>query len=102
MIRIVDKYLKIMSSYYVMFTLMFIYTGLMRGAGDTLVPMFFSLLSLWIIRIPFAWIFSQKMGPAGIWWSIPAGWFVGLMLSWGYYRTGRWKTKAVVKYELNK
>ncbi|MCU0407991.1 MAG: MATE family efflux transporter [Bacteroidales bacterium] len=101
-IRIGDQYLTIVSSFYVMFTLMFIYTGLMRGAGDTLVPMFFSLLSLWIIRIPFAWIFSQKMGPAGIWWSIPAGWFVGLMLSWGYYRTGRWKTKAVVKYELNK
>jgi Na+-driven multidrug efflux pump len=80
---------------------MFIFNGLMRGAGDTFVTMLFSILSLWIIRIPLAWILSGKIGPAGIWWSIPAGWFVGLALVYFYYKTGRWKTKAVVKYHKN-
>ena len=37
------------------------------------------------------------MGAEGIWWSIPTGWGIGLLLSIIYYRTGRWKTKAVVK-----
>jgi len=37
------------------------------------------------------------MGEAGIWWSIPAGWAVGMILSFIYYKTGRWKTKSVVK-----
>jgi putative MATE family efflux protein len=100
-IRLGDQYLTIVSLFYILFTLMFIYSGVMRGAGDTLIPMFISLLSLWIIRIPFAWYFSGKIGVAGIWWAIPAGWFVGLTLSYAYYKSGRWKRKAVVKYSEN-
>ena len=100
-IRLGDQYLTIVSSFYIMFTFMFIYTGLMRGAGDALIPMFISLLSLWLIRIPLAWILSGKIGAAGIWWSIPAGWFIGLILSFIYYKSGRWKKKSVVKYDQN-
>ena len=59
-IRLGDQYLTIVSSFYIIFTLMFIYKGVMRGAGDTLIPMFFSLLSLWIIRIPMAWYSIRK------------------------------------------
>lgn len=100
-IKIGDQYLTIVSIFYFMFTLMFIYNGIMRGAGDTLIPMFFSMISLWIIRIPLAWYLSRKIGSQGIWWAIPAGWFIGLSLSFLYYKTGRWKKKAVVKYEGN-
>jgi len=100
-IRIGDQYLTIVSAFYIMFTLMFIYAGVMRGSGDTLIPMFISLLSLWIIRIPMAWYLSGKMGETGIWWSIPAGWFVGLALSFFYYKSGRWKKKSVVSYDEN-
>lgn len=100
-IRLGDQYLTIVSSFYILFTLMFIYTGVMRGAGDTLIPMFFSLLSLWIIRIPMAWFLSGKIGATGIWWSIPAGWMIGLTLSFLYYKSGRWKKKSVVKYDGN-
>ena len=39
---------------------MFIYTGVMRGAGDTLIPMFITLFSLWIIRIPAAVFLSRE------------------------------------------
>jgi putative MATE family efflux protein len=97
-IRIGDNYLTIVSIFYITFTMMFIYSGVTRGAGDTLWPMVISVLSLWLIRIPFAWYFSGKLGAHGIWWSIPAGWTVGLILSYLYYKTGRWKKKAVVKY----
>lgn len=92
------QYLTIVSVFYVLFTGMFIYNGLLRGAGDTMLPMFFSLLSLWLIRIPLAWILSGRFGSVGIWWSIPAGWFIGLVLSYLYYKTGRWRNKAIVKY----
>jgi putative MATE family efflux protein len=100
-IRLGDQYLTIVSSFYITFTLMFIYNGVMRGAGDTLFPMFFSLLSLWLIRIPMAWFLSGKIGATGIWWAIPAGWMIGLLLSYSYYKSGRWKNKAVVKYQEN-
>jgi Na+-driven multidrug efflux pump len=100
-IRLGDQYLTIVSIFYITFTMMFIYNGVTRGAGDTLFPMLFSILSLWIIRIPFAWYFSGEIGVTGIWWSIPAGWAVGLALSYFYYKSGRWKNKAVVKYDSN-
>jgi putative MATE family efflux protein len=109
-IGIGSDYLTIVTSFYLLFTWMFIYGGVMRGAGDTLVPMFLTLFSLWIIRIPAALFLSQEtveifglsfrgagLGEAGIWWSIPSGWAFGLILSFIYYRTGRWKTKSVVK-----
>jgi putative MATE family efflux protein len=100
-IRLGDQYLTIVSSFYILFTMMFIYNGIMRGAGDTLIPMFFSLISLWLIRIPLAWFLSQRFGAGGIWWAIPAGWLIGLSLSFGYYKTGRWKKKSVVKFDEN-
>ncbi len=100
-IRIGDQYLTIVSIFYILFTLMFIYNAVMRGAGDTLLPMFFSLFSLWIIRIPLAYFLSGRIGAQGIWWAIPAGWMIGLILSYSYYKTGRWKKKAVVKYNEN-
>lgn len=100
-IRIGDQYLTIISAFYFLFTLMFIYTGLLRGAGDTLIPMFVSLLSLWIVRIPVAWYLSGRVGAIGIWWAIPIGWFVGLVLCYFYYRTGNWKKKTIVRYARN-
>jgi putative MATE family efflux protein len=96
-IRIGAEYLLIVSSFYLLFTAMFKINGVLRGAGDTIIPMFITLASLWVIRIPFAWLFSRSLGETGIWWSVPAGWAIGLILSFLYYLTGNWKTKAVVK-----
>ncbi|MEI7726592.1 MAG: MATE family efflux transporter [Bacteroidota bacterium] len=93
-------YLRIIGSFYILFSLMFVINGLLRGAGDTLIPMFISLFSLWIIRIPVAWLLATNpaIGVHGIWWSIPIGWFSGVILYYVYYRMGYWKKKAVVKY----
>lgn len=92
------QYLTIVSLFYILFTLMFIYSGVMRGAGDSLVPMIISLMSLWVIRIPFALVMSNKIGVEGIWWSIPVSWLAGYLLSYTYYKTGRWKKHKVVSY----
>jgi putative MATE family efflux protein len=93
-------YLVIIGAFYILFSTMFVINGLLRGAGDTLVPMFISLFSLWLIRIPVAYVLSRnpEIGVFGIWWSIPIGWFTGMVLNYIYYRMGYWKKKAVVKY----
>lgn len=112
-IQIGGGYLTIVTSFYLLFTWMFIYGGVMRGAGDTIIPMFITLFSLWIIRIPAAVFLSQEtielfgftikgmgLGPDGIWWAIPSGWGFGMILSFIYYKTGRWKTKTVIKVKV--
>ncbi len=95
-IRIGKEYLVIVSSFYLIFSLMFTTHGLLRGAGDTLIPMFITLISLWIVRVPLAYLLSSFMGEIGIWWSVPAGWIIGLIASWTYYKMGKWKNKGVV------
>jgi putative MATE family efflux protein len=97
-------YLRIIGSFYILFSVMFVLNGVLRGAGDTLIPMFISLFSLWLVRVPVAYYLSQQsiLGVDGIWWSIPVGWFSGMVLYYFYYKTGRWKKKAVVKYSAGK
>ncbi len=101
-IAIGSRYLIIVSSFYVMFSTLFVVCSVMRGAGDTLVPMFITLLALWVVRIPAAYFLSRYFGTDGIWWSTPMGWFVGMTFSFIYYKTGRWKRKAVVKFDEDK
>lgn len=96
-ISVGKEYLIITASFYLLFSVMFTFNGVMRGAGDTLIPMFMTLISLWVIRIPLAVFLSGIMGTDGIWWSAPASWLAGMSFSFLYYSTGRWKSKVVVK-----
>ncbi|MDM8159456.1 MATE family efflux transporter [Labilibaculum sp. K2S] len=98
-IAIGEKYLIIVSSFYLLFSTMFTTNGVLRGAGDTLIPMFITLFSLWLIRIPCAYFLSSHIGETGIWWSIPIGWSMGTIFSYLYYRTGRWKKKSIVSHQ---
>lgn len=94
------NYLYIVSPFYVVFSAMFVVMGLLRGAGDTITSMIITIISLWLIRIPASYLLSVKFGSIGIWWGIPVAWIIGLTVSYFYYKTGRWKKKAVVKHNL--
>ena len=91
-----NSYLVIVSSFYMIFSTMFVIHGTLRGAGATLIPMFITLFSLWIIRIPFAVFLSKHFGINGIWWAIPIGWTMGLIGSIIYYFSGKWKSKRII------
>ncbi|HPS63680.1 MAG TPA: MATE family efflux transporter, partial [Bacteroidales bacterium] len=103
-IAIGSEYLQIIGFTYVLFSVMFTINGLLRGAGDTLIPMFISLFSLWIIRIPVAWFLSHRtgLGLSGVWWAIPLGWMSGVVFYYAYYRTGNWKKKSVLRSQVTK
>jgi len=97
-IAIGRDYMHIVTGFYVFFAWMFVVGGVMRGAGDTFVPMLLTFFSLWVVRIPSGYYMSERMGPHGIWWAIPIAWVVGLGLSFLYYSTGRWRRKAVISH----
>ena len=97
-IRIGQDYLVIVSSFYVFFTAMFAYTGMLRGAGATLVPMLITLLSLWVVRVPLSVYMAANFGVNGIWWALPVSWLLGLVATWAYYHSGRWKNKGVIDH----
>ncbi len=96
-VKIGESYLRIVGSFYIIFSFMFVFNGVFKGAGDSLFPMFITLIALWLVRIPFSWWLSGKIGETGIWWGVPAGWVVGFSLSLVYFFTGRWKRKVIVE-----
>jgi len=91
------QYLVIVSTFYIVFSAMFSLSGVLRGAGDTLVPMFITLFALWVVRIPSAWLLSRHFGVVGIWWAVPLGAFTGFTLTYLYYLTGRYQKKVIVR-----
>lgn len=92
------EYLVIVCSFYIVFSSMFVINGLLRGAGATLIPMFVTLFSLWLVRLPIAYVLSEytDMGASGIWWAIPMGWSIGFFGALVYYFSGKWKNKGIV------
>jgi putative MATE family efflux protein len=92
-------YLTIVGSCYILFSCMFITHGLLRGVGITLIPMFITLFSLWLFRIPMAYFLSKpsfNLGAKGIWLAIPIAWFLGFVASLIYYSKSNWRAKKLI------
>lgn len=96
-IEIGSEYLRTLNYFYVLYTMMFAYQSVFRGSGDTMISMLITLAAIWIVRIPFSYMLSKHLGTLGIWLGIPIGWFVGLILSYSYYKSRRWELKFVMQ-----
>ena len=98
-VRMGSDYLLIVSGFYLIFGSMFLLQSVMKGAGDTLIPMFITLFSLWLIRIPISYYLSDFLGTRGIWWGIPIAWVIGYFFSLFFFKRGKWKNKAVIQHK---
>ncbi|MGZ3687971.1 MAG: MATE family efflux transporter, partial [Bdellovibrionota bacterium] len=86
-----SSYLKIVGGGYLLFALVFVSNGIINGAGHTLTTTLFSLISLWIVRVPLAYFLSHRMGSVvGVWFAISGSFLISLILSLTYYFSGRW------------
>lgn len=89
-------YLNRVLPFYAIFSLMFILNSVIRGAGESIVPMVTTLVALWIARLPAAYYLAANFGRDNIFYCYAFGWTIGLLMTWGYYMTGRWKNKSFV------
>lgn len=98
-LKLGSEYLRIVGLSYVPMALMFIITGVLRGAGDTVPTMLISIVNLLIIRVPLAKLLSgiPSLGHRGIWFAIAISSVAGMLFSRIYYASGRWKNKAVAR-----
>ena len=80
------------------------HSGIMRGAGDTMTPMWISLITTVAIRVPvaygIAWLTSPTGNPADgmkecIQISLLASWSIGAILTAIFYKMGHWKKKRI-------
>lgn len=78
-------------------------SGVMRGAGDTVTPMWISILSTIIIRVPLAYglayLTRSAEYPGGrqevVYISLLCSWVLGAIITGLCYRKGKWKEKAI-------
>lgn len=78
-------------------------SGVMRGAGDTMTPMWISLITTVIIRVPlaygFAYLTRSPLYPTGrpesTFVSLLISWSLGALITYGFYRKGAWREKGI-------
>lgn len=72
--------------------------GTMRGSGNTMESMVFTIIGVWVIQFPFAWIATgyESFAELGVWWSFPASYVIPAILTFIWLRKGTWKQKKVI------
>ncbi len=84
-------------------------SGIMRGAGDTMTPMWISLITTVLIRVPLAYTLAYLTQtpelPNGayqsLFISLLTSWIMGAVLTSICYKFGGWKKKSIMKQENN-
>ena len=82
-------------------------SGLMRGAGDTITPMWIAIFTSVIFRVPAAYILVNLSKtpelPQGNFYmmstSLLCTWLLGAVINVIVFRMGRWKNKSIVEKE---
>lgn len=88
-------YLHFEAFFYVMIGSKSCTDGVLRGSGDVAVFTFANLVNLGI-RVWFAHVFAPVIGVQAVWYAIPMGWTANFVISYIWYRTGRWKKTKVI------
>ncbi len=81
-------------------------SGVMRGAGDTMTPMWISIFTTVVVRIPvaygIAYLTTSAAYPNGrqecIFISLLCSWLMGALVTTLFYLSGRWKKKAFADF----
>ena len=70
-------------------------SGVMRGAGDTMTPMWISIITTVIIRTPLAYLLAYfTNSPDSLFISLLISWVMGAVITSLMYKRGAWKQKA--------
>ncbi len=90
-------FIKIMSISFGFLGLQQVMNGTFNGAGFTKASMFISIMSLWLVRFPLAYVLANTLGygPEGIWWSFPISNFIAGIVAFIYFKTGYWKKRLI-------
>lgn len=76
---------------FVLFGITMVLFGVVRSTGAVMPPLLILVISMWLIRLPFAEVLSARYGAEAIWWSFPLGSVVSVLLALAYYRYGGWR-----------
>ncbi|SEH11952.1 putative efflux protein, MATE family [Natronorubrum sediminis] len=90
-------YLRYAAFGFVFMGVMQVILGAFRGAGNTKTALVFSVLGLWIVRVPVTYvlIFVADWGTTGIWLGVVIGDIVGALAAVAWFSRGTWKASLL-------
>jgi Na+-driven multidrug efflux pump len=97
LVAIAGTFLRITLVGYLVLGFIPLFMQFLSGVGDTLPPLIFEVVALWLITMPLAILLPRMtgLGVNGVRWAIVVGMFAGAIAYVTYFRLGRWKSKRV-------
>ena len=101
LIELASRMIRLMAVGYICISVTQVLGGVMRGAGDTVSPMWISIISTILIRVPvaygLAYLTRSEEFPHGkpdaLFLSLMVSWTLGMVMTLVVYRMGKWKKK---------
>lgn len=92
-------FVKIMSLTFGFIGIQMALNGVFRGSGNTTISMILSIISLWVLRFPLAYILSihAKLGELGLWIAFPVANIIAAIITWLWFIKGTWKNKNITE-----
>ena len=79
---------------YVIFGNSAVLSGVMRSSGAVVWPTLLSILSIWVVEVPCAYVLSHRIGIDGVWIAYPIAFATNLIMQSTYYFRF-WKRREV-------
>ncbi|UPV76019.1 MATE family efflux transporter [Halorussus limi] len=92
-----SEYLRIRTVEFAFIGVFQVLVGAYRGAGNTKTAMAFSLITLWLVRVPAVYLlaFETTLGATGIWIGVALGHVVGAIGAAVWFTRGTWKSAVI-------
>ena len=105
LIDLATRMMRLMAVGYICISVTQVLGGVMRGAGDTTTPMWVSMVSTILIRVPVAYGLAYLTRtpdfphgqPIALFSSLMISWTLGMVISIIVFSTGRWKKKMTLQ-----
>lgn len=93
LVEIAATFLRIDIVSYLVFGVVIVMVSCLNGVGDTVVTMVVTLVTLWLVQIPLAWLLPQvtDLGVYGIRWAVIVALLLRTVVYVVYFQHGRWK-----------
>jgi putative MATE family efflux protein len=97
LIALSATYVRIAVAGYVIMGFGAVFQNCITSAGDTVLPMVFSLITGWVIQLPLAYFLPKinDIGVYGVRWALVIPIAISAIAYTIYFRMGRWKLKEV-------
>jgi len=99
-IMIGSEFMRISAFFYIFIAFGVVLNRALGGAGDTVVPMLITFISLWIYLVPAAYFVTRytAFGLKVIWWIMATSYALNGVLTLIWFEIGRWKKAKVNLY----